>query len=192
MHGILALRAEPLLDQHLLAVMSPALHERVTAENLLDGCRCRGVQVEELHVMSGIRAWTVRCRGVEIERGKPFLLLRFRPECLCWRHVVIGLRRHLLERTWRIHRGERRRPRKRQRLLDPCAHVTRNADELVVDHKTANRLERFSGVRNKTLDRGMFTLNRFEDFDWSPRGIDDACRFREARLLRSQLRTTKF
>ena len=126
-------------------------------------------------------------RRVIVERRKPLLSLRHRPVRLHRRHVVIGLRRLRLERPRRVHRRKARRPERRQRFLDPRAHLARDRHQLLPHHEGPDRLQVLACVRQQTRRGRMILLDRLEHRDRRPARIDLPRRRIKPFLLRLQL-----
>ena len=146
--------------------MRPAFDERVAAENFLDLGRGRRVQVQELHVMTGVGFVDRRnVRGVIIEGGQPFLLLFLWPIILSGCDIVIGLGRALLERTGRVHRCKRRGTQVLRSLFDLRANLRGDADQMMAQDVLPNFVEIFGYVRNEFVRRRMFALDLLENFN---------------------------
>src|SRR6476646_6137336 len=89
--------------------MRPAFDEGVATKDLFYFAGRRGIQMKELHVMSGIHFMNRYDVGsVIIKCGEPFLLFLLRPILFCRCDVVVSLSGTLLERTGSVHRGKGR------------------------------------------------------------------------------------
>ena len=146
--------------------MRPAFDERVAAENFLDLGRGRRVQVQELHVMTGVGFVDRRnVRGVIIEGGEPFLLLFFRPIVLGGCDVIVSLGRTLLERTGRVHRRKRRGTQILRGLFDLRANLRGDTDQVMTRDVFPSFVQIFGYVRNEFVRHRMFALDLLENFN---------------------------
>src|SRR5439155_3396767 len=98
---------ESLLDHHLLAVVRPALRERVREVTLEDRI-ANAVLVEQMHAVSGVAfvdGDVPEHRVIQV--AQPFLPLLRRPSFLGGGHIVEALPSDLLEAPGRIQRRGR-------------------------------------------------------------------------------------
>src|SRR5438445_393749 len=146
--------------------MSPAFDKRVAAENFFDLARGRRVQVQELHVVTGVGFVDRRnVRRVIIESGEPFLLLFVRPIVLRGSDVVIRFSGALFERTRRVHRCKRRGAQILRSLFSFRANIRGDTDQMMAQNVLPDFVQIFGYVRDEILRCRMFPLDLLEAFN---------------------------
>src|SRR2546426_10899467 len=154
--------AESSLDHQLLAVVRPALRERVREVTLEDRV-AKAVLVEQVDIVSGV---TFVDRDVPehrvIQVAKPFLPFFRRPRFLDGCDIVEALPRDLLEAPGRIQcRGGEAEESWGLHDLGPL--LRRDRDEVVGDDELPNLLEHGTRVVDQALRGRMVRRDAFDD-----------------------------